>query len=87
MSDGSMGYFASTTEERAMAAEGRADALQAALIVMMRVISQGLQGQDAYDAASADLKAEAEQYKGMSELRFKAQHMQLEFLASVFAQK
>lgn len=68
------------------ALNGRAQAFEIAILQMMRVISQGLTGEDAYQHLARGLRADAENLKMMPGDMGKAGHYQLTMLASVCEQ-
>lgn len=79
-------YGVSTTEDYAQASAGQIRALEIALVQMMRVISQGLKGEEAYEHIARGLRADAESLKMMPGLQGKAFRSQLNSLASTFEQ-
>jgi hypothetical protein len=93
MTENGSGCATSSADERAVAAEGRADGLQLAMIGMMRVISGGQTGKDAYQTVAEYLQAQAKGQEslfnlpGLAGLRAQATHFQLNYLAGVFSHK
>ena len=69
------------------ASQGRILGLEIAVIQMMRVISQGLQGEDAYQHLSRGLRADAENLHAAPGELSKAAESELTYLASIFEQQ
>lgn len=80
------GYVVTSPEEHGIAADGKVQGLEIALIHMMRVISHGLQGEEAYQFLARGLRADAENFKRIPGLYAKAAHFQLDSLAGIFSQ-
>lgn len=86
MSDENAGYSAVGFDQQLQAAEGKIDAHRTALIQIMRIISAGRTGEDAYQGLATGLRADAQMLSGSSNVRFQAAHLELTFLAGVFEQ-
>lgn len=86
MTDQATGYSTSSPQEGVEALQGRVQALEIALIQMMRIITQGKTGEDAYQTLATGLRADARNVEAIPTLTMKAAHTELLFLAGVFGQ-
>jgi hypothetical protein len=78
------GYSMKNADEKADAALGRAEALMIVVVHMMRAISAGRTGEDAYRVLAEGLEADAENFKNVPMVQQQATLMQLEMLAKTF---
>lgn len=86
MSDAFSGYGTGSQAEQIEALQGHVRALEITLIQMMRVISRGQQGEEAYQALAQGLLADANVHKPLPLLSSKATAFHLHHLSQVFGQ-
>ena len=78
------GYAMTNADDKAEVALGRAEALRIVILHMMRAISAGRTGEEAYRVASEGIEADVASYKGLPTLQHKALVMELTMLAATF---